>query len=110
MKTYGETFSALLKDAPARDTHGDYFGEAEARERLHFEPGTSTDIGFVTLVGVKFALDLLNLESEAYTPARFERLHAVHAHLQHKPPGDRRRKREDLPVPAVHQPLHSPGG
>ena len=68
MKTYGETFSALLKDAPARDTHGDYFGEAEARERLHFEPGTSTDIGFVTLVGVKFALDLLNLESEAYTP------------------------------------------
>ncbi len=68
MKTYGETFSALLKDAPARDTHGDYFGEADARERLHFEPGTSTDIGFVTLVGVKFALDLLNLESEAYTP------------------------------------------
>lgn len=68
MKTYGETFSALLKDAPVRDTHGDYFGEADARERLHFEPGTSTDIGFVTLVGVKFALDLLNLESEAYTP------------------------------------------
>lgn len=67
-RTYGETFSALLKDAPARDTHGDYFGEADARERLHFEPGTSTDIGFVTLVGVKFALDLLNLESEAYTP------------------------------------------
>ena len=67
MKTYGETFSALLKDA-RRATHGDYFGEADARERLHFEPGTSTDIGFVTLVGVKFALDLLNLESEAYTP------------------------------------------
>ena len=68
MRTYGETFSALLKDAPVRDTHGDYFGEADARERLHFEPGTSTDIGFVTLVGVKFALDLLNLDSEAYTP------------------------------------------
>ena len=68
MKTYGETFAGLLKDAPARDTHGDYFGETEARERLHFEPGTSVDIGFVTLVGVKFALDLLNLNSEAYTP------------------------------------------
>ncbi len=68
MRTYGETFSALLKGRPRRATHGDYFGEADARERLHFEPGTSTDIGFVTLVGVKFALDLLNLESEAYTP------------------------------------------
>ena len=37
-------------------------------ERIKDDWDDRKDIGFVTLVGVKFALDLLNLESEAYTP------------------------------------------
>ena len=36
-------------------------------EKVSFEPGISADINFVTTIGVKLALDLLNRENEHYT-------------------------------------------
>lgn len=44
-----------------------YVDEEEAAQ-LNFEPGIAADIDFVTLVGVKLALDLLLRDSAAYTP------------------------------------------
>lgn len=37
-------------------------------EKTSFMPGISSDISFVTIVGVKFVLDLLNRSLEGYTP------------------------------------------
>ena len=35
---------------------------------MTFEPGISTDISFVTIVGVKLALDILNERTPGYIP------------------------------------------
>ena len=71
MRTYGETFSALL-GRPARATRTAII---LAKQRpanasiLSQAPLRTSALG--TLVGVKFALDLLNLESEAPIPPLF---------------------------------------
>ena len=39
----------------------------EEQELLRFEPGTAVDLNFVTLVGVKEALDLLNRHNPEFT-------------------------------------------
>jgi len=42
--------------------------------RLNFEPGISVDINFVTTIGVKIALDILNLGNEQYNQRLFPSL------------------------------------
>jgi molybdopterin/thiamine biosynthesis adenylyltransferase len=44
------------------------YTEQEDLEKVRFEPGISVDIDFVTLVGVKLAIDLLNRHQEGYVP------------------------------------------
>jgi len=44
------------------------YSTQENTEELKFEPGISVDINFVTSIGVKLALDILNLNSESYVP------------------------------------------
>ncbi len=43
-----------------------YTNEAEL-EKAHFEPGISCDINFITNIGVKIILDLLNIGNEDYS-------------------------------------------
>lgn len=63
---YREAFANLISDERP-DSHQNYFADDNDEVTLNFEPGTSTDIGFVTIVGVKEILDLLNLNSDKYT-------------------------------------------
>lgn len=44
------------------------YSNEENLEAIRFEPGLSTDISFVTLIGVKLALDILNINTETYRP------------------------------------------
>ena len=44
-----------------------YFAADEDGKKLNFEPGTATDIEFVTLVAVKAIYDLLNHDTDQYT-------------------------------------------
>lgn len=37
-------------------------------EKLKFEPGISVDINFITCIGIKLALDILNLTNSSYIP------------------------------------------
>ena len=37
-------------------------------EKLKFEPGISVDINFITCIGIKLALDILNQTNESYIP------------------------------------------
>ena len=40
----------------------------ENLEKVRFEPGISADIGFVTIIGIKLALDILNRNNSNYLP------------------------------------------
>ena len=40
----------------------------EDLSKVNFEPGISVDINFVTTIGIKLILDILNRENEKYTP------------------------------------------
>lgn len=63
---YREALSEMITDE--RPTaHQNYFADDYDEENLRFEPGVSTDIGFVTLVAVKIIYDLLNIGTEGYT-------------------------------------------
>ena len=69
---YHVAFAGLLAEAKAletenRDAHSHYFATREEQELLRFEPGTAVDLNFVTLVGVKEALDLLNRHNPEFT-------------------------------------------
>ena len=37
-------------------------------EKLKFEPGISVDINFITCIGIKLALDILNVTNATYIP------------------------------------------
>jgi hypothetical protein len=43
-------------------------------EEMRFEPGIAIDIDFVTLVGTKLILDILNRHTSAYTPRLLDSL------------------------------------
>ena len=69
---YHVAFAGLLAEAKAletenRDAHSHYFATREEQELLRFEPGTAVDLNFVTLVGIKVALDLLNRHNPEFT-------------------------------------------
>lgn len=77
----GEIFYCLPKGTPTykdflkvtgyvsgRVTQNRRFYTTEADlEKVSFEPGISADVNFVTIVGVKLILDLLNRDNEKYT-------------------------------------------
>lgn len=77
----GEIFYCLPKDTPTyrdflavtgyvsgRVTQNRRFYTTETDlEKASFEPGISADINFVTIIGVKLILDLLNRDNESYT-------------------------------------------
>lgn len=73
----GEIFYCLPSGMPDYDDFmacmGPDSGRVEANTHIYmgevgsFEPGISADINFVTTVGVKLILDLLNRDNEAYT-------------------------------------------
>lgn len=44
------------------------YSTQEDLEKINFEPGISIDISFVTLVGVKLILDILNRDNPNFTP------------------------------------------
>ncbi len=59
------------------------YSNQENIEGVRFEPGISVDINFITCIGVKLCLDILNMTEPGYRP-RFERSEAVHTGVQHK--------------------------
>jgi len=44
------------------------YSNQEQTEGLKFEPGISVDINFITIIGVKMIIDMLNLTNEDYIP------------------------------------------
>lgn len=59
------TFGGLSQ---RESTNRRHYTTEENLEKANFEPGISTDISFVTTIGVKIVLDLLNQRHESYTP------------------------------------------
>ncbi len=53
--------------ARAQANHHIYSGQ-ENTEGVKFEPGISVDINFITTIGIKLIIDLLNLRNEGYIP------------------------------------------
>jgi hypothetical protein len=66
MVSYREAFSQMIEEDP-QERHPLYIGQDEDINNLSFEPGVSTDMSMITLVGVKVASDLLNLNEADYT-------------------------------------------
>ena len=53
--------------------HHVYSNELDAT-KIKFEPGISADISFITIIGVKLALDMLNISTEGYVPRLLDHL------------------------------------
>lgn len=49
------------------NTNRRIYTNEEDLEKVHFEPGISADIDFVTVIGVKIILDILNIDNLKYT-------------------------------------------
>ncbi|MCF0234134.1 MAG: hypothetical protein HUK22_04050, partial [Thermoguttaceae bacterium] len=71
---YGDLLRANGVDPNGARFYGNrfYVGQ-EALEKASFEPGIYSDISFVTLIGVKLALDLLNRDAPNFTPRLIDR-------------------------------------
>lgn len=63
---YRDAFKNIITDE-RKTSHQNYFADDTEERELNFEPGGSTDLSFVTLVGIKIILDLLNLDTDSYT-------------------------------------------
>lgn len=69
LSPYGKAFHGLIAASdPHPHANPDYFADDHDRETLNYEPGTAVDLGFITMVSLKFDLDLINLNNEHYTP------------------------------------------
>lgn len=66
LPVYREAFLNLITEERPK-SHNNYFADDSDEISLNFEPGISTDIGFVTLIAVKIIYDLLNRNTENYT-------------------------------------------
>ncbi len=66
MMTYGQAFAGMMS-SERPESHNRYFADDKDEKTLNFEPGISADIDFVTIIGIKIALDLLNLGETGYT-------------------------------------------
>ena len=63
-----EDFLAVTGHVSGRVTQNRRFYTTETDlEKASFEPGISADVNFVTIIGVKLILDLLNRDSQKYT-------------------------------------------
>ncbi|MDD2522406.1 MAG: ThiF family adenylyltransferase [Anaerolineaceae bacterium] len=49
-------------------TNRRFYSNQEDLQKVNFEPGISADINFVTIVGIKLILDILNRHNPNYTP------------------------------------------
>jgi hypothetical protein len=56
-----------ILSARSSQNHRFYTNE-ETFEDLQFEPGIAVDINFVTEIGIKLIIDILNRENSAYVP------------------------------------------
>lgn len=69
MPCYGCAFEGLGETLSARPQPARRFYSNETElEKLSFEPGLSIDIGLVTQIGLKLALDLLQLDNPRHVP------------------------------------------
>lgn len=50
------------------------YSNQEDIEKLKFEPGISVDINFITSIGIKIIIDLLNITNDDYTPRLIDTL------------------------------------
>lgn len=57
-----------------RSTNRRIYTTQEDLARVNFEPGISVDINFVTTIGIKLILDILNIGNDAFTPRLLEHL------------------------------------
>lgn len=51
-----------------KDGNHRFYSHEENLELINFEPGISIDINFVTTIGIKLVIDILNRDDEKYTP------------------------------------------
>lgn len=51
-----------------KNTNRRIYTTQEDLEKVNFEPGISTDINYVTTIGIKLILDILNIGNEHFTP------------------------------------------
>ena len=73
LPTYADAFDGLISDD--RDVaHRAYFGEEADATTIRFEPGIWEDITFVTEIGIKLALDMMNLHEDQYTTRVYDHL------------------------------------
>ena len=69
MPCYSCGFDGLAVELSARAEPGRRFYSNETElEKLHFQPGIAIDIAYVTEVGLKLALDLLNCNNPGHVP------------------------------------------
>ena len=75
MPCYGCAFDGLAGELTARAEPGRRFYSNEVDlEKLNFQPGIAIDIAFVTEIGLKLALDLLNRSNPNHVPRLLGRL------------------------------------
>jgi molybdopterin/thiamine biosynthesis adenylyltransferase len=66
---YGDLVAGIGSDLSNRvSTNRKHYTTEEDLSKVNFEPGISVDITFVTVVGLKVIVDLLNRDNPAYTP------------------------------------------
>jgi molybdopterin/thiamine biosynthesis adenylyltransferase len=69
MPCYSCAFDGLAGELTARAEPGRRFYSNETElEKLHFQPGIAIDIAYVTEIGLKLALDLLNRNNPGHVP------------------------------------------
>lgn len=67
MPCYACAFQGSISSNKVEQDKRFYVGEEEKAQTI-FEPGISVDIGYVTLIGVKLIIDLLNCNTPGYLP------------------------------------------
>lgn len=68
MPDYTDFMKALGETSGQTTQNRKFYTNEEDLEKTIFEPGISIDINFVTIIGVKLALDILNRNNSQYTP------------------------------------------
>jgi len=68
MPNYIDFMAALGENSGRVNQNRKFYTNEENLEKASFEPGISTDINFVTTIGVKLAIDILNIGNPNFTP------------------------------------------
>lgn len=68
MPCYGCAFDGLSEGLTARPEPARFYSTETELEKLNFQPGIAIDISFVTQIGLKLAIDLLNLSNPQHVP------------------------------------------